>query len=93
VVWPLGEVASLRANELEARGQERERGKRRGEGTRKWRPADRRTLILDFGYASPLCCLVDLRKRRDFGNSSAVFFLAEFGSRFARLGFLGTPMF
>jgi hypothetical protein len=59
VVWPLGEVASLRGERATGEGEgEKERG-----GDKK----------MDFRYASPLWCLVDLRKRRDFGNSSAVF--------------------
>jgi hypothetical protein len=61
----LGEVVTRAGNER----LEEERKRKTGDN------GERRSLLLDFGYASPLSCLVAFRKRRDVGIFSPPVFM------------------
>ena len=68
-------------------------GNERLEEERKRKTGDngeRRSLLLDFGYASPLSCLVAFRKRRDVGIFSPpvfMIFLERVSLYFGRIGY------
>ena len=64
-VGRLGEVVTRAGNER----LEEERKRKTGDN------GERRSLLLDFGYASPLSCLVAFRKRRDVGIFSPPVFM------------------
>jgi len=82
----LGEVVTRAGNER----LEEERKRKTGDN------GERRSLLLDFGYASPLSCLVAFRKRRDVGIFSPpvfMIFLERVSLYFGRIGYCYAAMF